>query len=396
MAKNDAPPIVIKRVKKGGHGHHGGAWKIAYADFVTAMMAFFLLMWVLGSTTAGDLAGISSYFQNPLRVSLSGGQGSGDATRIIKGGGDNISKTVGEESRADADTEQRRISDSSVTEIENARKDRTKNEMVRDDINKQVDSDPELKNAKGQIFMDISAEGLRIQVVDEKNKPLFASGSANPTPSAKRLLRIIGSALKSSPNTIRIEGHTDNTRYSTNASYSNWELSTERALAARREMVAGGLNESKVSQVIGFADTIPLNTQDPKDPLNRRISITILNKKPINNADKTAYEKARAEKLPDNVKPGTQEIPPNLRAPAQFMPKEEPKKALPPPKEEVKKAAPPPKPAPEPVKPVAQEIPPNLRAPAQLAPKEEEKKSPRNPQLELPAKPAQKSDSMGK
>ena len=85
MAKNDAPPIVIKRVKKGGHGHHGGAWKIAYADFVTAMMAFFLLMWVLGSTTAGDLAGISAYFQNPLRVSLSGGQGSGDATRIIKG-----------------------------------------------------------------------------------------------------------------------------------------------------------------------------------------------------------------------------------------------------------------------------------------------------------------------
>ena len=409
MAKNDAPPIVIKRVKKGGHGHHGGAWKIAYADFVTAMMAFFLLMWVLGSTTAGDLAGISSYFQNPLRVSLSGGQGSGDATRIIKGGGDNISKNVGEESRADADTEQRRISDSSVTEIENARKDRTKNEMVRDDINKQVDSDPELKNAKGQIFMDISAEGLRIQVVDEKNKPLFASGSANPTPAAKRLLRIIGNALKSSPNTIRIEGHTDNTRYSANASYSNWELSTERALAARREMVAGGLNESKVSQVIGFADTIPLNAQDPKDPLNRRISITILNKKPINNADKTAYEKARVEKLPDNVKPGTQEIPPNLKAPAQFMPKEEPKKAPPaPPKEEAKKAPPapkeeakktpppPPKPASENVKPGAQEIPPNLRAPAPLVPKEEEKKSPRNPQLELPAKPAQKSDSMGK
>jgi chemotaxis protein MotB len=243
--------------------------------------------------------------------------------------------------------------------------------------------------------MDISAEGLRIQVVDEKNKPLFASGSANPTPAAKRLLRIIGNALKSSPNTIRIEGHTDNTRYSVNAGYSNWELSTERALAARREMVAGGLNESKVSQVIGFADTIPLNAQDPKDPLNRRISITILNKKPINNADKTAFEKARAEKLPDNVKPGTQEIPVNLRAPAQFMPKEEPKKAPPAPKEEPKKA-PPPKPVSENVKPGTQEIPQNLKAPALLMPKEEEKKSPRNPQLELPAKPAQKSDSMGK
>jgi len=345
MAKNDAPPIVIKRVKKGGHGHHGGAWKIAYADFVTAMMAFFLLMWVLGPTPAGDLAGISAYFQNPLRVSLSGGQGSGDATRIIKGGGDNISKVVGEENRADADTEQRRMSDSSVTDVENARKDRTRNEMVRDEINSKIDIDPELRNAKGQIFMDISAEGLRIQVVDEKNRPLFATGSATPTPTAKRLLRIIGSALQNEPKPIRIEGHTDNTRYSANAAYSNWELSTERALSARREMVAGGLNEAKVSQVIGFADTIPLNTQDPKDPLNRRISITILNKKPINNADKVSYEKAKAEKLPDNVKPGTQEIPPNLRAPAQFMPKED------------------------------------------------EKKSPRNPQLELPAKPNQKSEN---
>ena len=187
MAKTDAPPIVIKRVKKGGHGHHGGAWKIAYADFVTAMMAFFLLMWVLGSTTAGDLAGISAYFQNPLRVSLSGGQGSGDATRIIKGGGDNISKTVGEESRADADTEQRRISDASVTDVENARKDRTRNEMVRDEINSKIDIDPELRNAKGQIFMDISAEGLRIQVVDEKNRPLFASGSSTPDRKSTRL-----------------------------------------------------------------------------------------------------------------------------------------------------------------------------------------------------------------
>ncbi|NDF58953.1 MAG: motility protein MotB [Burkholderiaceae bacterium] len=234
------------------------------------MMAFFLLMWVLGSTTAGDLAGISAYFQNPLRVSLSGGQGSGDATRIIKGGGDNISKVVGEENRADADTEQRRMSDSSVTDVENARKDRTRNEMVRDEINSKIDIDPELRNAKGQIFMDISAEGLRIQVVDEKNRPLFATGSATPTPTAKRLLRIIGSALKNEPKPIRIEGHTDNTRYSANAAYSNWELSTERALSARREMVAGGLNEAKVSQVIGFADTIPLNTQDPKDPLRVR------------------------------------------------------------------------------------------------------------------------------
>ena len=317
MAKNDAPIIVIKRVKKGGHGHHGGAWKIAYADFVTAMMAFFLLMWVLGSTTAGDLAGISAYFQNPLRVSLSGGQGSGDATRIIKGGGDNITKTVGEESRADADTEQRRISDSSVTDVENARKDKTKNELVKEDIQKKVDADPELKNAKGQIFMDITSEGLRIQVVDEKGKPLFSSGGSVPSVAARRLLRIIGQSLKSTANPIRIEGHTDGTKYGNgDTGYTNWELSTERANVARREMIAGGLDASYVAQVMGFANTIPLNPQDLNDPLNRRISITVLNKKP-KQEEKPILRPV--EKIPDSVKNAAQEIPVNLRAPAQFL-----------------------------------------------------------------------------
>ena len=318
MAKNDAPIIVIKRVKKGGHGHHGGAWKIAYADFVTAMMAFFLLMWVLGSTTAGDLAGISSYFQNPLRVSLSGGQGSGDATRIIKGGGDNISKTVGEESRADADTEQRRISDSSVTDVENSRKDKTKNEQIKEDIQKKIDSDPELKNAKGQVFMDVAADGLRIQVVDEKGKPLFSSGGTNPSPTARRLLRIIGQSLKDVPSPIRIEGHTDAAKYGNGeAGYTNWELSTERANVARRELIAGGLESSSVVQVMGFANTIPLNPEDLTDPLNRRISIMVLNKKP-KQEEKPIIRPV--EKLPESLSsPSAQEIPLSLRAPAQFL-----------------------------------------------------------------------------
>jgi chemotaxis protein MotB len=320
MAKNDAPIIVIKRVKKGGHGHHGGAWKIAYADFVTAMMAFFLLMWVLGSTTAGDLAGISSYFQNPMRVSLSGGQGSGDATRIIKGGGDNITKTVGEESRADADTEQRRISDSSVTDVENARKDKTKNELAKEDIQKKIDADPELKNAKGQVFMDINAEGLRIQVVDEKGKPLFNSGGVVPSVSARRLLRIIGKSLLETSSPIRIEGHTDSAKYSNGEiGYTNWELSTERANIARREMIIGGLNSAQVVQIIGFANTVPLNPEDLSDPLNRRISITVLNKKP---KQKEQAITRPIEKLPESFTRGAQEIPSMLRAPAQFLSKD--------------------------------------------------------------------------
>ncbi|MBU3554952.1 flagellar motor protein MotB [Polynucleobacter sp. UB-Piko-W3] len=326
MAKSDAPIIVIKRVKKGGHGHHGGAWKIAYADFVTAMMAFFLLMWVLGSTTAGDLAGISAYFQNPLRVSLSGGQGSGDATRIIKGGGDNITKTVGEESRADADTEQRRISDSSVTDVENARKDKTKNELVKEDIQKKIEADAELKNAKGQVFMDITSEGLRIQVVDEKGKPLFSSGGTVPSVSARRLLRIIGKSIQMAPGPIRIEGHSDGAKFGNGETgYTNWELSTDRANVARRELIAGGLDPALVVQVIGFANTVPLNPEDLNDPLNRRISITLLNKKPKQEEKKTIVRPV--EKLPETIEKGAQDIPANLRAPAQFLSKDNAPKA---------------------------------------------------------------------
>jgi chemotaxis protein MotB len=322
MAKSDAPIIVVKRVKKGGHGHHGGAWKIAYADFVTAMMAFFLLMWVLGSTTAGDLAGISSYFQNPMRVSMSGGQGSGETTRIIKGGGDNISKTAGVESKADADTEQRRISDSSVTDVENARKDRTKNEAVKSEIEKSVEADAELKNVKGQLFMDITSEGLRIQVVDEKGKPLFNSGGVVPSVAARRLLRVIGKSLNDNTGKIRIEGHTDAAKFSNgDVGYTNWELSSERANVARREMIAGGLAPSNVAQVIGFADTIPLNPGDLSDPLNRRISITLLNKKP-KKEEKPVQRPIERQK--EELPKGAQEIPANLRAPAQFLSKDAP------------------------------------------------------------------------
>jgi chemotaxis protein MotB len=286
------------------------------------MMAFFLLMWVLGSTTAGDLAGISSYFQNPMRVSMSGGQGSGETTRIIKGGGDNISKVSGVEAKADADTEQRRVSDSSVTDVENARKDRTKNEAVKSEIEKNVEADAELKNIKGQLFMDITSEGLRIQVVDEKGKPLFNSGGVVPSVAARRLLRVIGKSLNDNTGKIRIEGHTDTSKYANGeAGYTNWELSSERANVARREMIAGGLAPANVAQVIGFADTIPLNPTDLNDPLNRRISITLLNKKP--KKEEKPIQRP-IEREAEVVPKGAQDIPSNLRAPAQFLSKDKP------------------------------------------------------------------------
>ena len=277
--KKDQEPIIVKRVKKVVGGHGGGVWKIAYADFVTAMMAFFLLMWVLGSTTAGDLAGISAYFQNPLRLTLEGGQGSGDQNSLIKGGGPQIFRTVGVESNADADTAQRRISDSRVEEDERLRLNVQSMQDAKTEIQMQMQSDPELAKTKNQVFMDISAEGLRIQIVDEKNRAMFSVGGAEMASYAVNLLRLMGSVLKDMPNMVRIEGHTDGLKYGNGpAGYSNWELSTERANAARRELVRGGLQEERVSQVVGFADTIRLNPSNPNDPLNRRISITVQNR----------------------------------------------------------------------------------------------------------------------
>ena len=277
--KKEQEPIIVKRVKKVVGGHGGGVWKIAYADFVTAMMAFFLLMWVLGSTTSGDLAGISAYFQNPLRLTLEGGQGSGDQNSIIKGGGPQIFRTIGVESNADADTAQRRISDSRIEEDERLRLNTVAMQEAKGQIQEKMQSDPELAKTRNQVFMDISAEGMRIQIVDEKNRAMFVVGGAEMAPYAVNLLRLIGSVLKDMPNLVRIEGHTDGLKYGNGpAGYTNWELSTERANAARRELVRGGLQEGNVSQVVGFADTIRLNPSNPNDPLNRRISITVQNK----------------------------------------------------------------------------------------------------------------------
>ena len=277
--KKDQEPIIVKRVKKVVGGHGGGVWKIAYADFVTAMMAFFLLMWVLGSTTSGDLAGISAYFQNPLRLTLEGGQGSGDQNSIIKGGGPQIFRTIGVESNADADTAQRRISDSRIEEDERLRLNTQAMQEAKAEIQEKLQSDPELAKSRNQVFMDISAEGLRIQIVDEKNRAMFVVGGTEMAPYAINLLRLIGTVLKDMPNMVRIEGHTDGLKYGNGpAGYTNWELSTERANAARRELVRGGLQEANVSQVVGFADTIRLNPSNPNDPLNRRISITVQNK----------------------------------------------------------------------------------------------------------------------
>jgi chemotaxis protein MotB len=279
MSDGTQRPIIVKRVRKHAHGHHGGAWKIAYADFVTAMMAFFLLMWLLGSTTSGDLKGISEYFQTPLKVALMGGSGSGDSSSIIKGGGQDLTRTEGQQKKGEI-REERKIINLKAAEAELAHREKLKLQELRDRINQAIDASPALKQFRKQLLLDVTSEGLRIQIVDEQNRPMFASGSAQLQPYTREILHEIGRALNDVPNRIGISGHTDAQAYSGGErGYSNWELSGDRANAARRELISGGMLETRVLRVVGLSSAVPIDAASPLSPNNRRIGIVVMNKK---------------------------------------------------------------------------------------------------------------------
>lgn len=322
MTEESQQPIVIKRIKKGGGAAHGGAWKVAYADFVTAMMAFFLLLWLLGSTAQGDLEGIAQYFQNPLKVAREGGSGAGDAERIIPGGGEDLTRRVGQVKRGETRSErssapreggegasltrgrsdvevaeggQGRVAGSPLSEASpvpgrgsgsggvgvglsgDKLRELQQLERTRAILEAILEADPNLRAMKDQILMRITDDGLLIEIVDVQNRPMFALGSAQVQESMRRLLRAIGKTLNDLPNRISIAGHTDATPFAGDGrGMSNWELSAERANAARRELIAGGLDPAKIFRVVGMADTSPLIPDDPYAPQNRRISIIVL------------------------------------------------------------------------------------------------------------------------
>ncbi len=279
MSDQTLRPIIVKRVKKAAHVHHGGAWKIAYADFVTAMMAFFLLMWLLGSTEQGDLKGISEYFQTPLKVALMGGTGSGDSSSLIKGGGQDLTRTEGQVKKGEI-REEKKIINLKAAEAELAQKERAKLKEIKDRIERAIDGSAALKQFRNQMLLDMTTEGLRIQIVDEQNRPMFASGSAQLQPYTRDILREIGKALNDLPNRIGISGHTDAQAFSGGEKgYSNWDLSADRANAARRELIAGGMQESLVLRVTGLSSAVLFDSANPLNPVNRRISIIVMNKK---------------------------------------------------------------------------------------------------------------------
>lgn len=286
MADDVPRPIIVKRIKKTAAGHHGGAWKIAYADFVTAMMAFFLLMWLLGSTAKGDLNGIAEYFQTPLKVAMGGGSGSGDSSSVVKGGGKDLTRQDGQIKKGESPA-QKKTYDLKAAQMALERAEAERLSVLKGRIENAIEANPSLKQFKKQLLLDITTEGLRIQIVDELNRPMFAMASANLQPYTKEILHEIGHVLNEVPNKISLSGHTDSAPFTSGQKgYSNWELSADRANASRRELIAGGMDEEKVLRVVGLSSAVLFDKEDALNPINRRISIIVMNKK----AEETAVK----------------------------------------------------------------------------------------------------------
>lgn len=247
-----AQKIIIKKVVKKGHAaHHGGSWKVAYADFVTAMMAFFLLLWLLSMVSAEKRAVLSQYFKH--------------FTLFEKSGQSFMDMPAG-------------ISGQGATSVEKASHTLPimKPEEFKEVLKKAIEE--KLGDVKDQIFVDMFEGGVRIQLIDKEGKPMFNLGSSVPTPLATRILTVVGESIIPMPNTVAVEGHTDSLTYKA-ATYSNWELSTERALSARKVLEKLGIGEARFNRVSGYADTVPFVKEDTTDPRNRRISIILLHQK---------------------------------------------------------------------------------------------------------------------
>lgn len=277
-------PIIVVRKKKHGGGHHGGAWKVAYADFVTALMAFFMVMWLVATMPQEQLGGIAEYFKNPSAVS-------GTAAAMAPGsngpgGAGDVPIKMFEHMRNPPGAGQRQMDEDTAQAVRDAA-DRERLEALQRALEKAVASSQALAPFKDQLLIDITPEGLRIQIVDAENRPMFDLGSPELRDYSRLILSELARYLDQVDNRIAISGHTDNTPYSTANGVGNWELSSLRANAARRALVAGGLREEKLSRVVGLSSSVPFDKTDERNPINRRISIVVLN----NAAERSAAER---------------------------------------------------------------------------------------------------------
>ncbi|QHM75195.1 Motility protein B [Mixta theicola] len=279
MKHDNHPIVLVKRRKHKKHEGGHGSWKIAYADFMTAMMAFFLVMWLISIANPQQLVKIAEYFQTPLKVAITGGQRNSDSSSPIPGGGDDPTQKIGEvQKHVDMDAEKRKL-------------DEIRLNRLRERLDRLIESDPRLKTLRPHLIINLVEEGLRIQIIDSQNRPMFKTGSAQVEPYMRDILRAIAPILNDLPNKISLAGHTDDFQYALgDRGYSNWELSADRANASRRELVAGGLDGSKMLRVVGMSDTMRLKNRGGDEAVNRRISLLVLN-----HDTQTQIEKENAE-----------------------------------------------------------------------------------------------------
>jgi chemotaxis protein MotB len=279
---DEIQPIIVRRGRKAKHGHHGGAWKVAYADFVTAMMAFFLVMWLLGVGTKEQRAAVSEYFKNPSNTPGTAtmappgklGPGGASDSMIKLGGAMDIPRGPGKDKHGAPVAK----GDIKLAAEQARLKEKQRLQELLKQLHAAIQSSQALAPFKDQLLIDITPDGLRIQIIDKLNRPMFDSGSATLKTYTVEILHELGKTINGVPNMISISGHTDDAPYAGNNGYSNWELSADRANAARRALVAGGLRGDKVALVAGLASEVPFDKADPGDATNRRISILVMTK----------------------------------------------------------------------------------------------------------------------
>jgi chemotaxis protein MotB len=331
MADDSQRPIIIKKIKKvSGGGHHGGAWKVAYADFVTAMMAFFLLLWLLGSTSEEQKQGIANYF-DPISVSRStmsgsggmlGGQtaqsesgvmsevtssfridkvtglrpnSEGDTAPGVKGTGDVDEKSEDDKKAQATDVKQAEITDTALEKAMEKLEDE-RFQQAEAELREALEGSPELQGLADNLLIDQTPEGMRIQIIDQSKKEMFSIGSSRMYPHTVKLLKQVALVIKKLPNKIELNGHTDAKPYKNFKSYSNWELSTNRANASRRVLIEEGLDAKRIESVTGRADRDPLIPEDPEAPMNRRISIIMLKDSVLRDKHKSKSPLVKQEK----------------------------------------------------------------------------------------------------
>jgi chemotaxis protein MotB len=305
-------PIIVKRVKKVAGGHHGGAWKIAFADFATAMMAFFLVMWLMTVATPEQKKLISGYFQDPVGFSESaspyvidlGGTPTPAPDRTLNPEPQE-EQSPAEDAQADVDKLQ---AESVAEEVE-----RERLELLLQELQNKVEENPQLQNFKDQILFEITQDGLRIQIMDAENRPMFASGSARLQPYFEDILLAMTDTIAAVPNKISVSGHTDAAPFVGRGGYGNWELSSDRANAARRVLIAGGYDDEQVARVVGYASSALFDRENPLNPVNRRIDIVVLTKK-AQRAIEGEQSDATADEAP--AVPGAAPVAPAAAAPA--------------------------------------------------------------------------------